>query len=163
VNQVQSGPDLPSQGRLWRTVHDDLDGVIDALRRVQDHPDLPPALRDLVGASTARLTRMARRLTGLAEIAGAAPPVESAHRRASSDLDGAGGSPDDLPAPLTLSPREREVLLLITEGLSNREIAISLGVGPATAKTHVQRLLAKLHVPNRTRAAILATRLGLLD
>jgi DNA-binding NarL/FixJ family response regulator len=163
VNRAESGPDLPSTRRLWRTVHDDLDGAIGTLRQIQRHPDLPSSLRDFVSSATSRLTRAAGRLTELAEIDGVAQQIEPARRQASPEHDRAAGSPDDLPEPLTLSPREREVLLLIAEGLSNREIAISLGVGPATAKTHVQRLLAKLQVPNRTRAAILAAQLGLLD
>ena len=61
-----------------------------------------------------------------------------------------------------LSPREREVLLLIGEGLDNREIAERLAIGKKTVKTHVSNLLAKLGVSDRTRAAVWAWREGMV-
>lgn len=61
--------------------------------------------------------------------------------------------------PLTaLSAREREVLLLIAEGLSNMAIAERLGIGEATVKTHVGNLLSKLELTDRTQAAVWAWR-----
>ena len=61
-----------------------------------------------------------------------------------------------------LSPREREVLLLIGEGLDNREIAERLAIGEKTVKTHVSNLLGKLGVSDRTRAAVWAWREGMV-
>jgi len=55
-----------------------------------------------------------------------------------------------------LTPREREVLAALAEGGSNKEIAIALGITPGTVKTHVERLIGKLGVRDRTQAAILA-------
>ncbi len=58
-----------------------------------------------------------------------------------------------------LTHRERQVLQLLGEGLSNREIAERLRLGVASVKNYVTALLAKLHLANRTQAAVLATRL----
>ena len=71
---------------------------------------------------------------------------------------------DDAGAQLgELTPREREVLRLITEGLTNRQIAERLVVSEHTVHRHVTNMLRKLDLPSRTAAAALAARLGLLD
>ncbi|MEV4636779.1 AAA family ATPase [Actinoplanes sp. NPDC049548] len=62
-----------------------------------------------------------------------------------------------------LTAREREVLRLVAEGLSNSRIARDLFISPKTASVHVSRIIAKLSVGNRTEAAAVAHRLGLLD
>jgi DNA-binding NarL/FixJ family response regulator len=62
-----------------------------------------------------------------------------------------------------LTPREREVLRLIAEGLSNKRIARELGVAEKTVKTHVGHVLAKLDLTDRTQAALYAVREGLAD
>ena len=70
-------------------------------------------------------------------------------------------SREDLPAG-RLSPREREVLELLTKGQTNREIARKLTVSVSTVKIHVEHILAKLGVSDRTQAAVRATEMGLL-
>lgn len=64
-------------------------------------------------------------------------------------------------AAATLSAREREVLLLMAEGLSNTGIAERLQIGEATVKTHVGNVLGKLGLSDRTQAAVWAWRQGL--
>jgi two-component system, NarL family, response regulator LiaR len=66
-------------------------------------------------------------------------------------------------APETLSERETEVLRLIAQGNSNKEIAQILGLSDKTVKTHVHRVLAKLGLPSRTQAALYAIRVGLVS
>jgi DNA-binding NarL/FixJ family response regulator len=66
-------------------------------------------------------------------------------------------------SPETLTDREVEVLRLLAEGQSNKEIARSLTIGEKTVKTHVSNILAKLGVVSRTQAALYAARIGLVE
>jgi DNA-binding NarL/FixJ family response regulator len=59
-----------------------------------------------------------------------------------------------------LSKREMEVLECVTQGLSNKEIAVSLGISHQTVKNHVTAILRKLGVDDRTQAAVYALRRG---
>ena len=65
--------------------------------------------------------------------------------------------PDEAPVE-QLTPREMEVLRLIARGKSNKEIADALIVSEKTVKTHVSNILSKLHLADRTQAAIYALR-----
>jgi two-component system nitrate/nitrite response regulator NarL len=62
-----------------------------------------------------------------------------------------------------LSPREREVLVLIADGLSAPDVGKRLHLSPATVKTHLQNLYEKLEVSDRAAAVARAMRLGLLE
>jgi DNA-binding NarL/FixJ family response regulator len=59
-----------------------------------------------------------------------------------------------------LSPREMEILQYVTRGQSNKEIAVSLGISHQTVKNHMTAILHKLHVEDRTQAAVYALRRG---
>jgi two-component system, NarL family, nitrate/nitrite response regulator NarL len=68
--------------------------------------------------------------------------------------------PEPLVEPLT--PREIEVLQLLAEGLSNKEIGSRLGISESTAKFHVNAILGKLGAQGRTDAVVRAARMGLV-
>jgi DNA-binding NarL/FixJ family response regulator len=63
---------------------------------------------------------------------------------------------------IVLTPREREVLALLAEGLANKMIAPRLGISEHTVKTHVAAVYEKLHARNRAEAVVAAARQGLL-
>ncbi len=62
-----------------------------------------------------------------------------------------------------LTPREREVLALVAQGMTNAEIATALVVGVETVRTHVASVLAKLQARDRTQAVVLGYRAGLVE
>jgi NarL family two-component system response regulator LiaR len=65
------------------------------------------------------------------------------------------------PTEEPLTEREVDVLRLVAQGLTNQEIAEALTIGVGTVRTHVSNILAKLHLANRTQAALYALREGL--
>jgi DNA-binding NarL/FixJ family response regulator len=73
------------------------------------------------------------------------------------------GADTSAAAPALLSRREQEVLELLSEGLSNRDVAERLGISHHTAKFHVNAILDKLGATTRTEAVVLAARSGLLS
>jgi DNA-binding NarL/FixJ family response regulator len=70
--------------------------------------------------------------------------------------------PGNTHGPMALTPREAEVLRLIAQGLSNRDIATRLYLGLETVKTHVKNVLTKLGAGNRTEAVIMAYESGFI-
>ncbi|PHP53627.1 response regulator [Actinomyces ruminis] len=75
--------------------------------------------------------------------------------------NGGSQSPED-PRIAALTPREREILMLMAQGLSNSEIADRLVVSATTVKTHVGNVLAKLDVRDRVQAVVVAYETGLM-
>jgi NarL family two-component system response regulator LiaR len=65
------------------------------------------------------------------------------------------------PTEEPLTEREMDVLRLVAQGLSNQDIAETLVIGEGTVRTHVSNILSKLHLANRTQAALYALREGL--
>ena len=94
--------------------------------------------------------------------AGEALLAPSVTRRLIAHFADEGRSPARTPPGLAeLTEREREVLSLVAEGLSNAELAQTLHVSLPTAKTHVSRILTKLGARDRTQLVILAYQSGL--
>jgi len=84
--------------------------------------------------------------------------LEALARRARVDVGAAPAEEDESLAPHGLTTRELEVLALVGEGLTNRQIAAQLFISPKTAGLHVSHILGKLGVANRTQAAEFAHR-----
>ncbi|MFF3916885.1 response regulator [Streptomyces sp. NPDC001852] len=139
---------MPQLACLMLTSFDDEDALLDAimagasgyvLKQIKGS-DLLSAVRTVASgqsmldpATTARLMRSLR-----------TDPAES----------------PSLPSELaTLSPRERDILALIGDGLTNREIGKRLYLSEKTVKNHISRMLAKLGVQRRVQAAVLASHL----
>ena len=70
--------------------------------------------------------------------------------------------PDESPPGAELTDREREVLVFVADGGTNREIAEQLGISENTVSFHVKNILAKLHLKNRAQAVAYAIRSGLV-
>jgi DNA-binding NarL/FixJ family response regulator len=87
------------------------------------------------------------------------PPARSGEFRRIAGSMANKTVPDDIDIPLT--PRETQVLRLVAMGLSNQEIADSLEISIETVKEHVQNLLRKLSLGDRTQAAVWAIRHGI--
>ncbi|WP_410537901.1 response regulator [Streptomyces sp. KL2] len=83
-------------------------------------------------------------------------------RRLIAEFAGRARQPDPSPRLGVLTGREREVMTLVGEGLSNDEIARRLVLSPATAKTHVSRIMTKLGVRDRAQLVILAYESGMI-
>ncbi|MFD5794002.1 response regulator [Streptomyces diastatochromogenes] len=139
---------MPELACLMLTSFDDEDALLDAimagasgyvLKQIKGS-DLVSAVRTVASgqsmldpATTARLMRSLR--AGPAETPALPPELAS------------------------LSPRERDILALIGDGLTNREIGTELYLSEKTVKNHISRLLAKLGVQRRVQAAVLASQL----
>lgn len=97
----------------------------------------------------------------VAAIRGAAQGIPQLHPEIARKLMG------QMPAPVTplddLTEREREVLTLLAQGSSNKEIGAALYLTEATVKGYVSTVLGKLHVADRTQAALVAVRYGLVN
>ncbi len=118
--------------------------------------------------------RLLREAHSTAELLGAVPlrtEAEQLAARTRTDLTAAAEepparqvprAPSDPAASFGLTRRERDVLELVAEGLSNRQIAERLHIAPKTASVHVSNILAKLEVATRGEAAALAYRLRLV-
>ncbi|MER3406240.1 MAG: hypothetical protein C4289_14655 [Chloroflexota bacterium] len=131
--------------------------------------DLPTAPATLLAVSAGSLRRsvLLRGLLGearwgtiLAELHAAATPVVGRRWTSPRRLGNPAPRSGDGISLAVLSPRERQVLALMTEGLTNREIGMRLGIKGITVNTFVSRIFTKLGVENRAAAAVYAVRHG---
>ena len=106
-------------------------------------------------------SREAKQLTSLTYVRRLLAVLESPHTSTEPPVGRASESDQPLLDPLTA--REREVLELIAEGLSNREIAARLFIATSTVKGYVHSLLRKLEADSRTKAISRARELHLLS
>ena len=119
-------------------------GALGYLLKDVSGQELAEAVRTVAAGGALVEPSVARKV--LAEFARLAPPARSVE--------------EGLPEPLT--EREREVVRLLAEGLSNREIAERLSLAEGTVKNHVTNILQKLGVRDRTQAALRAREGGLI-
>ena len=146
----------------WEAVERPYPGAIMRWRAGEDH--VAAGDRDAATAALDRAHAVAARL-GANWLWG---EIESLAARARLTLASSEGpAPEAVVAaaedddPFGLTPRERQVLSLVAEGRTNREIGETLFMAEKTASVHVSRILAKLEVRSRTEAAAVAHRLGL--
>ena len=151
TRQITSSPGPDAPRVLILTTFDLDDYVFDALR---------------AGASGFALKSrpLEELLSAIRTVAGGeALLAPSVTRRLIAHFTGSTRSPSTAPRGLDeLTEREREVLCLVAQGLSNAELAETLRVSLPTAKTHVSRILTKLDARDRTQLVILAYQAGIV-
>lgn len=116
--------------------------------------ELVGAIRVLAAGDALLAPEVTRRVIARFATGPVAEPIEASSLRSFDRLK-------DRPPTLALTDREAEVLGLMTEALSNAEIAQRLYIGEATVKTHVSNVLQKLGARDRVHAVVLAHRLGM--
>ncbi|SJM65016.1 response regulator transcription factor [Gulosibacter sp. 10] len=144
TRELAADPELASTGVLVLTTFDDDADLFDAIRAGADGY----LLKDVSPAELRRAIRAVAAGGSLLD-----PAVAGRVMRAATAGRGAA-----LPAELT--EREAEVFALVGRGLSNEEIAKALFLSPATARTYVSRLLAKLDARDRAALIVLAYETG---
>jgi DNA-binding NarL/FixJ family response regulator len=120
----------------------------------------------IVGPADARQRIAARLPDGIVIVGEARTIAEARHEQHQADAwllaPDVSDDDDDVVEREPLTPRELEVLELLAQGLANKTIAARLGISDQTVKFHVGSICGKLGVPNRTAAARLALRRGLI-
>jgi len=98
--------------------------------------------------------------SALANVSSARPSAVSGN---SAVVVSAADAPSRSAANDTLTKRENEVLVLLADGLSNKEIAVKLAISEHTAKFHVNSILQKMNAQKRVEAVVRAAKLGLIN
>lgn len=146
----------PNIGVLMLTMHENSDYLLEAL-------DAGAAGYVLKDTPAERLLNAVRRTLDGESPLNQELAVQLLRRLAGEIKREASPRPQKTPPPLlkALTPRETEVLRLLAAGQTNRQIAQTLTISRGTAKVHVERIIRKLEVSDRTQAAIRAIELGL--
>ena len=159
TRRILAAPDPPrvvvlttydTDGDILRAVEA---GAIGYLLKDSPREDILAAVRAAAAGRSALSPTVTTRLVGAARASG----------RGGAPGGGGGAGRPDAGAPVTLSPREREVLTAVSRGRSNSQIGRELYITEATVKTHLLRAFHKLGVDSRTAAVTEALRRGLLD
>ncbi len=155
--------DRPLVGVLMVTMHEDPDYLLEALKagaagyvlKEADQDELVSAvLRALSGDSPMDSSLTSKLLKQLVN------EIDGAQGWAAAPAEPGGQPSGGLLEPLT--PRELEVLGLLAQGYTNRQIAKALVISAGTAKNHVEHIIGKMGVSDRTQAAVRAYQLGLI-
>jgi two-component system response regulator DegU len=147
---------------LILTMHENPDYLLEALRagaagyvlKDASHEEVVTAVRQALGGESPLDPELAARL--LRRLAAEENGRVEAPRNARGRREG-------LPHVEPLTPREGEVLQLMKLGHTNRQIARELVISPGTAKNHVEHIIQKLVVSDRTQAVVKALELGILE
>jgi two-component system, NarL family, response regulator LiaR len=162
--------ELPTTSVVMVTMHENPDYLLEAIRAGA----AGYILKDAAGVSLAEAVR--RTLEGevplneglamqlLQRLAGGSGGVQEKPGEEGGVGD-SRGKPGRRPSPMPggITPREAEVLRLLAQGRTNPQIAQDLKVSRGTVKIHVQNIIAKLGVSDRTQAAVRAIELGIFD
>ncbi|MFH9428399.1 response regulator [Streptomyces sp. NPDC017615] len=138
---------MPGSACLMLTSFDDEDALLDAIMAGA----AGYVLKQIKGSDLVSAVRTVASGQSMLD------PATTARLMRSLRADPAGTAPALPPELESLSPREREILALIGDGLTNREIGKRLYLSEKTVKNHISRLLAKLGVQRRVQAAVLAS------
>ncbi len=159
--------DPPAEGDLtaaWRTTVGLFADMQHAFETARSQARLAAVLRSV--GDTAEATALAEEATATARRLGAVPLLRELGAAADESAGAPGSRPSrggrDARRTEELTTREREILVLVADGLSNGEIARRLFISAKTVSVHVSNILAKLGASGRTEAAAIARRDGLL-
>jgi DNA-binding NarL/FixJ family response regulator len=162
----------PEVSVLVVSTYENVDYLLEAIKAgaagyvLKDSPTtrLVNAMRRALNGETPLNQEMAARLIRrLAREDERPPPLPPAQPEAAQETKRANAAPEEPPPLGDLTPRELEVLGLLAQGKSNPQIAQELSISRGTAKIHVQHILGKLGVSDRTKAVARASERGLLD
>ena len=145
--------ELPDVKVIIVTVSEDEQDLFEAIKSGAEGYLLKGMSEEELGSTLARISAGEPALSP-----GLATKILDEFARMAREGAGKPAGPED-----ELTDREREVLRLVAEGATNREIASSLYVSENTVSFHMKNILGKLHLKNRAQAAAFAIRAGLAD